>query len=721
MILIAALILAVTAALAGGAAALAALRSRGALRAAQRAAEDARERRFNVLEAVGDGLYIVDEELRITHVNEEAERLLRITADALVGRRLDEIVDPLASELVPEIRYSRRCGTVVERTNRFASTKTWVELRIRPAATETLISLRDVTERMRAETLLRENEQRLRMVTQNVDAVLWTTDRDARFTAVAGGALRDLGLRADLLVNGPCTPLLAENLLEDVFRGSSSRTEAQIGERWLRHHLEPLRDSDGHVVGVVGVSLDVTELKRAQQRLFDSAHRDPLTNLPNRRALEQHLTDALHKGGDRRFALLFLDLDRFKTINDTLGHSVGDAVLCEVARRLRETLRESDVIARPGGDEFIVLLPHVENAAEVEHTSQRVIRVLRAPMFLHGRELFIGASVGIAIFPQHGANAEALVAHADAAMYRAKAMGGNRNAVYDASVENAAAERLTLENDLWHAISRAELRVLYQPIVDIASRRVIGCEALSRWQHPTRGLIDPTAFIPIAEETGAIVAIDRWVLDQACATAAKMRLTSPGFRVAVNLSPRDLREPDLCDVIEATLRAHGVSPDALTIEVTEHVALADSVLPALQRVRDLGVLVTVDDFGIGYSSLAYLKRLPVTGLKIDRAFIEDIVDDTYDQAIVGSIVTVARALDLHVTAEGVESPAQLDYVAALQCDEAQGHLFGPALEAAELEALLGTRQPPLRLVRASGLRPLSALPAPSLPLAGGTK
>ena len=671
------------------------------VRLARATAEDAVERRFNVLETVGDGIYIVDESLRITHVNEEAERLLRTLAGGLVGKSLDSVVDPLGSELVPDIRCARRTGNVVESIHAFAATRSWVEVRIKPAASETLILLRDVTERMRAETLLRENEQRMRLVTQNVDAALWTTDRDARFTAVAGGALDELELNAAQLIDQPCDALISEHVLEEVFAGDSVRIVTARGERWLRHHVEPLRDDKKRVIGAVGVSLDITELKRTQQQLFESAHRDRLTGLPNRLSLEQRLNAALETASldDRRFALLYIDLDRFKTINDTLGHGVGDAVLREVAGRLRETLHPRDVIARPGGDEFIILIPQVVDAGDADATAQRVLRVLKTPLSVLGRELFVTASVGAAIFPDHGRTAEAIVAHADAAMYRAKAMGGNRHAIYDATIEASAAERLALENDLWHALAREELRVLYQPIVDLATRRVTGCEALMRWNHRTRGLVLPNTFIPIAEETGAIVALDRWILREACGTVARIRKTHPHFRISVNLSPRDLRETDLPDVVSAILAEHELTPDALTIEVTEHVALDDAVVPALRELCAIGLRIEVDDFGTGYSSLAYLKRLPVTGLKIDRAFIADIADDAYDQAIVGSIVNVARTLGLNVTAEGIETDAQLEFVASLGCTEAQGYRFGTPLPYEQLLRTLPPTAPALRLVR----------------------
>lgn len=670
-----------------------------ALAAAAREA-DAVERRFNLLEVMGDGLYIVDAEMRITHVNDEAERLLRATGGDLVGRPLDTVVDPLGSELVPDIRYARRTGKTVERMHAFQRTRSWVEIRVKPAATETLISLRDVSERVRAEMLVRENEQRMRLVTQNVDAVLWTTDRDARFTAIAGGALHDLDLRAEQLLDHSCEVLLSEHVLDDVFAGESLRIVTARGERWLRHHVEPLRDDEKRVMGAVGVSLDITELKRAQQQLFDTAHRDGLTGLPNRLSLEQRLTAALESAvaDERRFALLYVDLDRFKTINDTLGHGVGDAVLREVASRLREALHARDVIARPGGDEFIVLMPQIANLAEADAAAQRVVRVFKTPLTVHGRELFVSASVGAAVFPEHGRTAEALVGHADAAMYLAKGLGGNRHALYDASLEAEASERLTLENDLWHAVGRDELRILFQPIVNILSSRVVGCEALVRWHHRTRGIIEPNAFIPIAEESGAVVGIDRWVLREACAAAMRIRRDIPEFRVAVNLSPRDLREADLPDVVATMLREYDLPPAALTLEVTEHVVLDDTALPALRRLCAIGVRVVVDDFGVGYSSLAYLKRLPITGLKIDRAFIGDIANDAYDQAIVGSIVTVAKALGLHVTAEGIETEAQADFVAALGCQEAQGFRFGLPQTSEALGRWIA-RKSPFRLVR----------------------
>jgi diguanylate cyclase (GGDEF)-like protein/PAS domain S-box-containing protein len=668
------------------------LRLRAAVDDARAAADDAAEHSFNVLETVGDGIYIVDDTLVVTHVNEEAERLLRSTADSLVGRPLREILDPLGSELVPEIRIARRTHAPIERVHTFPATQTFIEVRIHAGASETLISLRDVSQRTRAELQLRKNEHRLQLVTQHVDAVLWSTDREGRFTAISGGALRDLGLQADEMIARPSDALIGADVLRDVFDGRSARAEGACSGRWLRHHIEPLADDERNVVGAVGVSIDITELNRVRDLLFDAAHRDRLTGLPNRLALEQRLTDVIADAekSERSFAVLFLDLDRFKTINDSLGHGAGDDVLRAVAHRLEGAVRTGEVIARPGGDEFVILLPSVDDLAQLQAVSQRLLRQLAVPFAVRGRQLYVSASMGVAIFPEHGHDAESLIAHADAAMYRAKALGGNRCVLYDVSLHAVAVDRLALENDLRSAVVRDELELRFQPIVNVASERIVGCEALVRWRHPVRGMILPDTFVDIAEETGAIVEIDRWVLREACATAAQIRAFVPGFRISVNVSSRDLREPGLPELVAEQLAEHRLPPSALGIEITETVSLDDSVLPVLRELHALGLRIAMDDFGMGFSSLSYLKRLPVSVLKVDRSFVRDVATDPYDHAIVASIVAVARALDFTVVAEGVETAEQLARITALGCDEAQGYRFGKPQTLAQLVELIGS-------------------------------
>ncbi len=677
------------------------LRGRRALAAAQALAAETAEQRYNVLEAVHEGLYIVDPQLRVTHVNEEAERLLHRTADALIGAGLENVVDPLASELVPDVRAAQRSGVAIERIHAFPALQTWVEVRILPAAGETLISLQDVSAQTIAESQLHENAHSLQLVANNVDAILWTVGRDGRFSAISGGALHDLGLRSGELVGTSCAALVAEDVVRDVFTGRHVRVESAHGDHWLRHHVEPLADRDGNIAGAVGVSIDITELKRTQRQLFDAAHRDRLTELPNRFSLDQRVQEAvaLAARDETRLALLFLDLDRFKSINDTMGHGAGDEVLREVAARLHKCVRGGDFIARPGGDEFVIIMSSIAGVKDIEVLAQRLIRAVSAPIQLQEREVYVGVSIGAAVYPEHGADASALTAHADAAMYRAKAGGGSALAIYENAMHAEDAERFALEADLRNALQRGELELEFQPLVDLARGHAVGCEALVRWRHPTRGTIAPSVFVPIAEQSTAIVDIDRWVLRQACAAAAAFRAIDPEFRIAVNLSARDLREPALPVTVRTALGEFELPPHALILEVTETAALDDDALPALERLRELGVHVAMDDFGIGYSSLAHLKRLPITMLKIDQTFIRDVTVDECDRAIVVSIVNVAKAFGLRVVAEGIETEEQAAFVTFVGCDDGQGFRYGrPQRFDALVATLRASQRPKLRLV-----------------------
>jgi diguanylate cyclase (GGDEF)-like protein len=659
-------------------------------------------RHESLLDAVQDGVYIVDSDLRITHVNEEAERLLQRTAEVLVGRVLEAVTDPLASELLPEIQVARRSGVAIERVHAFPDQARWIQVRIMPAFGETVVSLQDVSAQTIAESQLYENADGSRLVAGNVDTVLWTVGRDGRFTTVSGGALDPLVLAAGDLVGQPCSVLIGETVVRDVFAGQHVRVESAYGDRWLRHHIEPQIDAHGTVVRAAGVSIDITELKSTQRQLFEAAHADRLTGLPNRFSLEQRLIDAVKasQSDGRRFAILSLDLDRFKAINDSLGHRAGDDVLREVSRRLAGCVRGIDFVARAGGDEFVILTPGIANPIDIQRLADRLVDALSAPIHLPDRDVYVGASIGAAVFPDHGADAEAITARADAAMYRAKIAGGGRLAIFEASMLAEATERYALESDLRHAIDRGQIGLEFQPLVSLTSRRIVGCEALVRWRHPQRGLIPPATFIPIAEDSFQIVEIDRWVLGEACRAAAAFRSIAPDFRLSVNLSARDLRDEELCARVAATLSEHGFPPQLLTMEVTETAALDDTALPALQRLRELGVQLAMDDFGIGYSSLAHLKTLPITTVKIDRTFVRDIGLDESNQAIIVSMVNVAKAFGLRVVAEGIETDAQAEFVGALGCDEGQGYRFGAPQSSAALESLLrAEHRPRLRIVR----------------------
>ncbi len=656
-------------------------------------AREAVERWYTLLEAIPDGVYIVDGDERITHINEEAERLLRGAGD-FVGQSLNEIFDPLASDLLPEIRRARETRRAVARTAYFGAAAWWIELRIQPTDRETVVYLRDVTVRKGAEARLLESEGRLRLLMEQVPAVLWSVDRLGRFASLSGAGVASLQIEEKDLLGRPYSKFIgasdADTRLASVFEGTSLQFDSPHGERWLSHHVEPLRNAEGTVIGAVGVSLDISEIKDANERLEETAKRDALTGLWNRRGLEEHLrmTIGCNSSSRQDVAVLFIDLDRFKIINDTLGHHIGDEVLQLVAERLRASVSASDIVARQGGDEFIVVLKDITSLEDVRAVATRVQKCLTAPIIAANRQLYVTASVGAAIAPEHGSNPAELIKNADAAMYRAKADGRESVAVFETTMVTAAYDRLALEDDLRRAIGRGEMQLLFQPIVNVKSGRVAACEALLRWSHPTRGNLPPSLFIQIAEESGAIIDITRWVLAQACNFSAATRRRRSDFRVTVNLSPRDLREPGVVRMIAQQLQNSNLDPDGLELEVTESALVDDAAVEALHGLRALGVRIAVDDFGIAYNSLLYVKRLPITSLKIDRAFIQHVDTDDRDQAIVRAIVALASGLGLHVIAEGIETEEQFAFIAALGCGEAQGYRFGRAVTGQAIDAML---------------------------------
>jgi diguanylate cyclase (GGDEF)-like protein/PAS domain S-box-containing protein len=422
------------------------------------------------------------------------------------------------------------------------------------------------------------------------------------------------------------------------------------------------------------------ELQEAQARAQHLADHDALTGLPNRRLLEDRLTQALalSQRNRKQTAVMFVDLDRFKAINDSLGHAVGDALLKEVTQRLVNQLRVGDTICRIGGDEFVVVLPEVKRSSDVAQVAQKVIEQLSMPVAVDGRELIVTASIGIAVFPDDGAEAETLIRNADAAMYHAKELGRANYQFFTEQMNQAASHRLALESDLRRALGRKELRLHYQPIVEAAGGKLAGHEALLRWQHPERGLVLPAEFIQLAEETGLILRIGEWVLREACRWAKRAGGGKRGTPVAVNLSPRQFNDPKLAEHVAQALRASGLPPRLLELEITEATAMqhTDATLGTLERLKRLGVSIAIDDFGTGYSSLAYLKRFPVDKLKIDRVFVAETPADQEQVAIVSAIVALAHALDIRTVAEGVETQAQREFLARCGCDFIQGHLVG---------------------------------------------
>jgi diguanylate cyclase (GGDEF)-like protein/PAS domain S-box-containing protein len=462
---------------------------------------------------------------------------------------------------------------------------------------------------------------------------------------------------------------------------------------WSYEDVTAEREADLRVQQALGeleraVAERTAELEEAKARAQHLADHDALTGLPNRRLLEDRLTQALALSYRNRkaTAVMFVDLDRFKTINDSLGHAVGDALLREVAARLVKQLRIGDTICRIGGDEFVVVLPEVKRSSDVAHVAQKVIEQLSQPLSIEERELVVTCSIGIAVYPDDGRDAESLIRNADAAMYHAKELGRANYQFFTEQMNQAASQRLQLEGDLRRAIRRDELRVHYQPIVDAHRGRIASHEALVRWQHPERGLVHPAEFIQLAEETGIILKLGEWVLREACrwSTFIGARGHNGGdIQVAVNLSARQFNDPQLPKMVARALKETGLPPRLLELEITESTAMqqTDITLRTLKKLKQLGVSIAIDDFGTGYSSLSYLRRFPVDKIKIDRSFVAEVPADRDQGAIVAAIVALAHALQIRVVAEGVETEAQRAFLKSIGCDFIQGYLVGRPADA----------------------------------------
>jgi diguanylate cyclase (GGDEF)-like protein len=470
-------------------------------------------------------------------------------------------------------------------------------------------------------------------------------------------------------------------------------------KRWFRLYAVSIgsaHESAGARPALV-MHFDVTDTIAAEQRLFDLAHLDSLTGLPNRLLFLDRLRHGLAqtKRQKTRLALLFIDLDRFKNVNDTLGHQVGDELLKQVARRLSGCLRESDTVGRLGGDEFALLLPDISDEQNAETVACKIVNALAQPFHLAGQDLFCGASIGIALHPEDAVDPEHLMQYADTAMYQAKEAGRNTWRFHTPALNERAQERLRLDADLRLAVQRNEFELFYQPKLDLRNGQIVGVEALLRWHHPVRGLVSPLEFVPVLEDTGLINEVGRWAITRACEQLKAWHdagLTA--MSVAVNLSARQFEvgggAASLAATVEEILGRSGLAPQFLELELTESALMsnADQVAAALAELRGIGLRISVDDFGTGYSSLSYLKRFPLDAVKVDRSFIEDIAADPDDASITRAVITMAHNLKLKVIAEGVESEGQLALLAASYCDEIQGFLFSKPVPATEMEAML---------------------------------
>ncbi len=576
-------------------------------------------------------------------------------------------------------------------------------------AQRTVALTEEITERKRAEELMRVSEEHLRTIIDTNPECIEIVGADGRLIEInaAGLAMVEADSQDQMISASMPDLLLPEHreayqaLTKSVLQGNKGMLVFEIQglkgtRRWLETHAVPMTMRTGETV-LLGITSDITERKHSEERLSYLVHHDELTGLPNRVLFSDRLEQAMIAADrhERLAAVVFLDLDRFKNINDTLGHEVGDQMLKQVAERLLAAVRGGDTVARLAGDEFSIVLADMAHADDAARVAQKILDAFAQSFRIAGRDLFMGASIGITIFPVDTRDAGELLRNADIAMYRAKDTGGNTYQFYAVEMTTKATEALALGNDLRYGLKRGEFILYYQPIVN-SDGNILGAEALLRWQHGRRGLISPAEFIPLAEETGLILPIGEWVLRQACAQAHAWRKPDGAlFHMAVNVSPRQFRHDGLVQTVETILKETGLDPRSLNIEITEGVLMQQETLTQelFHQLSGLGVSFSMDDFGTGYSSLSYLKRFPIDYLKIDQSFTRDITTDMSDATIVKAIISMAHGLGIKTIAEGVETKEQRAFLLEHGCDMMQGYYFSRPILPEAFAALLDAGKP----------------------------
>jgi diguanylate cyclase (GGDEF)-like protein/PAS domain S-box-containing protein len=574
--------------------------------------------------------------------------------------------------------------------------------------------LQDTTRAWKAEQDRRESEERFRSMFEQAAVGITLTQLDGKFAQVNQRFASLLGYTPEELsqlnfqkVTHPDDLAVELPMLDRLLRGESEtytmekrylRKDAET--RWINVTVSIRRDADGAPRQFIAVAEDISARKQVEEDLRSQqlraqylASHDSLTGLPNRSLLHDRLNHAIahaHRA-NRMVAVMFLDLDRFKLINDTLGHKSGDLLLQTMGGRLQEIMREGDTVARLGGDEFVILVEDLANEEEATNIAEKVLAQISVPAPLDGHQLVLSTSIGVSVYPKDSQNAHVLLKQADTAMYQAKETGGNGLRYFDPEMNSHVFQRLVIENGLRRALELDELALRYQPMVDLKTGRIVGMEALVRWNHPEKGLLGPDEFISVAEETGLIIELGECVLRKACKQQQEWHEHGlPGVRMAVNLSAKQFGPRNLVSRVRAVLDETGMDPSLLKLEITETGLMQDvaRTQDALLELSAMGIELAIDDFGTGYSSLSYLKTLPIDTLKVDRSFVNDVAVDTDDAAIVSATIRLAHSLGLRVIAEGVETLTQLSFLALQRCDEGQGYYFSSPLAPGDMENLL---------------------------------
>ncbi len=684
---------------------------------ARKQAEAEMHKLSSAIEQTADSVVITDRGGVIQYVNPAYSRITGYTRDEAVGRTPNLVKsgrhDPdfygrlwntiLRGEVFRDVLINRRKDGSI-----YYEEKTITPLRDPHGAIVNFVSTgKDISARMRAEEALRASEASLARAQRIAHLGNWDWNIATGEVYLSDEIYDIVGLSPQAgmnyatfvdLVHADDREFVTQAVREAVEQGRPYNVEYRVvrpdaGERIVHSQGEIVPDERGRPARMIGTAQDITERKRTQEQLNYLAYYDTLTGLPNRVLLRDRLRQAMLDAdrNEHLVAVMFLDLDRFKVINDTLGHDAGDALLKLVAERLQDCVRAGDTIARLGGDEFTIVLSNLGHVDDVTRVARKVMAYFAQPFQLVGNELFVTASVGITVYPFDDTDLDNLLKNADAAMYLAKEQGRNNFQFYTAELNARATRRLTLETALRRALERNELELHYQPQVDLRTGRVIGSEALLRWRHPELGEVSPVEFIPLAEETGLIVPIGEWVLRTACSQNMAWQAAGlPPMPTAVNLSLRQFQGQDLYAAVRRVLDESGLAPELLDLEMTESVLMhdAEGALVVIRDLKKLGVSFSLDDFGTGYSSLSYLKRFPIDTLKIDRSFVRDIPDDADDAAIAVAIIAMAHSLGIRVIAEGVETAAQVEFLCAHDCDAMQGYHFSRPVPATEMTDIL---------------------------------
>ncbi|MDJ0688768.1 MAG: EAL domain-containing protein [Xenococcaceae cyanobacterium MO_188.B32] len=570
----------------------------------------------------------------------------------------------------------------------------------------------DITKRKEAEEALKKSEEQFRLTFEMAPIGMAITTLDGKFKRVNQALCDSLGYTSQELLQLSFTDISHPEDLElhlslEKKLAEGKEEDFQIEKRYLAKDnrvvdtllkVVIVRDSNGKPLHFNNQILDITERKQMERQLLHDALHDALTKLPNRALFMDRLEQELKRAQTQEkyeFAVLFLDLDRFKVVNDSVGHLIGDKLLIKIARRLEECINPTDTVARLGGDEFTILLENIQSIEEATLVAERIYHALALPFHLDGYELFTSASIGIALSSDGYEKPEDILRDADLTMYSAKERGKARYEVFDPSMHELAIKRLQLETDLRRGLERQEFQVYYQPITSLQTGNLSGFEALARWQHPTRGLISPTEFIPIAEETGLIISFGNWLLKEACQQLRHWQVkynSHPPLKISVNLSGKQLTEQNLVDKIEEILQETNLDGQFLKLEITESILMdnLETATNILLALREKNIQLSIDDFGTGYSSLSYLHRFPVDTLKIDRSFIEQMQSNQGNSAIVKTIVTLAHILNMDVIAEGIENTSQLAQLKLLKCEHGQGYYFSKPLTKEEAEELIAS-------------------------------